>query len=83
MNGKGGGEWWLVNRRLVDATLADESPETRARVHEAIGRLLTDPQSPDGIVTYPLRGLPTRTYPDRLLARLPDGWVLTYSLHPD
>ncbi|HVB27669.1 MAG TPA: hypothetical protein VNE21_07140 [Mycobacteriales bacterium] len=79
----GEGEWRLVNHERIFDSLKGEDDESQRRVREALRRLLQNPRSPADIVTYPLRGRPARIYPDRRIAKLPDGWVLTYSMHPD
>ena len=79
----GEGSWQLLGYERVFEALAGEDQNVQRRVRDALRRLLDNPSMPADLVTYPLRGRPARTYPDRWIAKLPDGWTLTYSIHPD
>lgn len=75
--------WRILNIQRVEEVLKGELPATRSKVFESIALLLADPTETSQISTLPLRGRAARTYPDRRLAKLPDNWILTYSVHPN
>ena len=79
----GEGRWQLLDSERVCEVLASEDQDVQRQVRDALRRLLENPSMPADLVTYPLRGKPARTYPDRWIAKLPGGWALTYSIHPD
>lgn len=81
-----GGElrrWEILNPRRLVELLAPEPEDVRRVVKAAIDELLDDPQNPiSGIPVYPLRGRASRPEPGLMVAKLPMGFTLTFTLHP-